>query len=177
MALIIRKAKAEDIDAIANIYAKIHSIEEQGLVTIGWQRGVYPEKETAQAALKRDDLFVAEQDGQIVASAILNQQQVDVYDKGNWQYKVPADKVMVMHTLVVDPDLQKSGLGKAFVAFYEKYALEQGCPYLRMDTNAKNTNARNLYKKLGYSEIGIVPCVFNGINGVDLVLLEKKVAK
>ena len=122
MALIIRKAKAEDIDAIANIYAKIHSIEEQGLVTIGWQRGVYPEKETAQAALKRDDLFVAEQDGQIVASAILNQQQVDVYDTGNWQYKVPADKVMVMHTLVVDPDLQKSGLGRAFVAFYEKYA-------------------------------------------------------
>ena len=58
MALIIRKAKAEDINAIANIYAKIHSIEEQGLVTIGWQRGVYPEKETAQAALKRDDLFV-----------------------------------------------------------------------------------------------------------------------
>ena len=36
MALIIRKAKAEDINAIANIYAKIHSIEEQGLVTIGW---------------------------------------------------------------------------------------------------------------------------------------------
>ena len=87
MALIIRKAKNEDIDAIANIYAKIHSIEEQGLVTIGWQRGVYPEKKTAQTALKRDDLFVAEQDGQIVASAILNQQQVDVYDKGNWQYK------------------------------------------------------------------------------------------
>ena len=46
-----------------------------------------------------------------------------------------------------------------------------------MDTNAKNTNARNLYKKLGYSEIGIIPCVFNGINGVDLVLLEKNVAK
>ena len=176
MTLIIRKAKTEDIDAIAKIYAKIHTIEEQGLVTIGWERGVYPEKETAQAALKRDDLFVAEQDGQIVASAILNQQQVDVYEKGNWQYKVPADKVMVMHTLVVDPDLQKSGLGKSFVAFYEKYALEQGTPYLRMDTNAKNTNARNLYKKLGYSKIGIVPCVFNGINGVDLVLLEKKVA-
>ena len=176
MTLIIRKAKTEDIDAIAKIYAKIHTIEEQGLVTIGWERGVYPEKETAQAALKRDDLFVAKQDGQIVASAILNRQQVDVYEKGNWQYKVPADKVMVMHTLVVDPDVQKSGLGKAFVAFYEKYALEQGSPYLRMDTNAKNTNARKLYKKLGYSEIGIVPCVFNGINGVDLVLLEKKVA-
>ena len=43
-----------------------------------------------------------------------------------------------------------------------------------MDTNAKNTAARTLYQKLGYRESGIVPTVFNGIAGVDLVLLEKK---
>ncbi len=175
MTLNIRKAEAKDIDAIADIYAAIHTAEEQGLVTIGWQRGVYPEKETALEALKRDDLFVAEKDGNIVGSAILNQQQVDVYADGNWEYKVPDNKVMVMHTLVIDPKVQKSGLGRAFVEFYEKYSLEQGCPYLRMDTNAKNTNARNLYKKLGYKEIGIVPCAFNGIDGVNLVLLEKKI--
>ena len=33
--------------------------------------------------------------------------------------------------------------------------------------------ARRLYARLGYREIGIVPTVFNGIPGVDLVLLEK----
>lgn len=174
MALIFRKAEAKDIEAIAEIYSKIHTAEEQGLVTIGWQRGVYPEKETALASLQREDLFVAEKDGVIVGSAILNQCQVDVYADGDWEYKVPDDKVMVMHTLVIDPDVQKCGLGRAFAIFYEDYALKQGCPYLRMDTNAKNQNARNLYKKLGYKEIGIVPCAFNGISGVNLVLLEKK---
>jgi len=30
-----------------------------------------------------------------------------------------------------------------------------------------------MYKKLGYKEIGIVPTVFNGIPGVNLVLMEK----
>ena len=54
------------------------------------------------------------------------------------------------------------------------YALENGSPYLRMDTNARNANARALYRKLGYREADIVPCVFNGIEGVQLVLLEKK---
>ena len=44
-----------------------------------------------------------------------------------------------------------------------------------MDTNARNTRARALYKKLGYEEIAIVPCQFNGIDGVQLVLLEKRV--
>ena len=30
-----------------------------------------------------------------------------------------------------------------------------------------------MYRKMGYTEIGIVPTTFNGIAGVDLVLLEK----
>ena len=44
-----------------------------------------------------------------------------------------------------------------------------------MDTNARNEAARAMYRKLGYREIGIVPTVFNGIEGVQLVLLEKKI--
>ena len=45
-----------------------------------------------------------------------------------------------------------------------------------MDTNAKNRKARAMYKKLGYEEIDIVPCVFNGIPDVQLVCLEKVLA-
>ncbi len=52
-------------------------------------------------------------------------------------------------------------------------ARENGCTVLRMDTNAKNAAARRLYARLGYKEIGIVDCEFNGIAGVHLVCLEK----
>lgn len=40
-----------------------------------------------------------------------------------------------------------------------------------------NTGARKLYKKLGYTEADIVSCVFNGIEGVQLVCLEKYIGK
>ena len=43
-----------------------------------------------------------------------------------------------------------------------------------MDTNSKNQAARKLYAHLGYWESGIVDCSFNGIPGVALVCLEKK---
>ena len=43
-----------------------------------------------------------------------------------------------------------------------------------MDTNEKNVRARALYAKLGYQEPGVVSCTFNGIPGVRLVCLEKK---
>ena len=42
-----------------------------------------------------------------------------------------------------------------------------------MDTNAVNTAARKLYHSLGYREAATLPCVFNGIAGVQLVCLEK----
>lgn len=112
--------------------------------------------------------------GQVAAAAIINRIQVPVYAEVNWLYPAGPDEVMVLHTLVVDPLMAGRGYGTAFVAYYESYAKNNGCPVLRMDTNEKNAAARRLYARLGYREAGIVPCVFNGIKGVGLVCLEKK---
>lgn len=172
--MIFRKATVQDIPAIEKIYDDIHTGEEAGRTTIGWIRGVYPTRKTAEASLLRGDLFVAEADGVVVGTAIINQQQVDVYEGAGWRYPAKDGEVMVLHTLVIAPQVAQRGFGKAFVAFYEDYGRQNDCPYLRMDTNARNLRARAMYRKLGYQEIGIVPCVFNGIEGVRLVLLEKK---
>ena len=169
----IRKAELRDLDAVEEIYRKIHAAEARGECTTGWIGGVYPIRATAEAALKRDDLFVLEEDGAVMATAVINQLQVDVYAGAAWEYAAEDHEVCVLHTLTVDPDVRGRGLGKRFVAFYENHARAIGCPELRMDTNARNTAARSLYKKLGYREIGIVPTVFNGIPDVQLVLLVK----
>ncbi len=139
MNTVIRKATADDFAVILEIYHKIHTEEEKGRATTGWIRGIYPEAPTINDALARNDLFVAECDGKILASAIFNQIQVDVYAGAAWQFPAPDNQVMVMHTLV------------------------------------KNIAARHLYQKLGYKEIGVAPCTFNGLEGINLVLLEKKI--
>ena len=177
METIIRKATEKDLEAVSRIYESILDRQEKDGSFVGWIRGVYPTRQTAEAALERDDLFVEEAEGRIVGAAIINRVQVDVYAEAKWQYPARDDEITVLHTLVIDPDVKGSGLGKQFVKFYEEYARETGSPYLRMDTNAKNVNARRFYEKLGYTEVGIVPCVFNGIPGVDLVLLEKLAGK
>lgn len=172
----IRKATTEDIPAITRIYDEIHSREEAGETTTGWLRDVYPVQETAEASVKRGDMFVQEDPGgEIIGTGIINQIQVDVYRDGNWRYAATDDEVMVLHTLVISGKVKRRGLGKEFLKFYEAYALEHGCRYLRLDTNARNAAARAFYKKHGYDEVGIVPTVFNGIPGVNLVLLEKRI--
>ena len=184
----IRKATQEDIPAIAAIYDEIHDREAAGETTTGWLRDVYPVRKTAEDAVARGDMFVQEigsqadgsksdggqSGGRIVGTGIINQIQVDVYADGDWQYPAEDKEVMVLHTLIISRKTKEKGLGKQFLAYYEAFALENGCRYLRLDTNARNKAARAFYKKHGYTEIGIVPTVFNGIPGVDLVLIEKK---
>ena len=172
--LIFRKATTCDIEAVACIYERVHDAEAAGITMTCWLRGVYPVKSTAEAACDRGDLYVCEENGAIVATAIINQLQVDVYEGANWSYEAANDEVLVLHTLAVDPQYHKKGIGAAFVRYYEDLAREMNCPVLRMDTNAKNCIARKFYPSLGYREADIVPTVFNGIPGVDLVLLEKK---
>lgn len=169
----IRKATCADLDAVEALYNEIHDAEEYGELITGWLREIYPVRATAEAALGRDDLFVMEEGGRVIGAAIINQIQVDVYDGAAWEFEASSDKVCVLHTLVISPSLSGRGYGSAFVRYYEEYARTHGCAELRMDTNARNRAARGLYAKLGYKEIGVVPTVFNGIPGVQLVLLEK----
>ena len=171
----IRKATEADISAVAAIYDALLDREEQGLLSTGWTRGVYPTEQTARDALAAGTLYVLEDGGRVTAAAKIDQSQMAQYTQCRWQYDAPPEQVLVLHTLVVDPAVKGKGCGTAFVAFYEQLARDTDRPYLRIDTNARNTPARTLYAKLGYTEAGIVAGTFNGIPGVQLVCLEKKV--
>lgn len=172
--LVFRKATEKDIIKVSEIYEYVHTCTENGDLNTGWVRNVYPTYHTAQTAFERGDLFVAEDEGNIVGTAIINQIQMEEYRYAKWKYDAPDNEVMVLHTLAILPSASGNGYGKEFVKFYEEYALSQNCVYLRMDTNVINSAARAMYKKLGFWETGIVDCIFNGISDVGLVLLEKK---
>lgn len=170
----IRKAEIKDVSAVGRIYKNIHDAESRGELVIGWIADIYPLESTARDAFERGDLFVYEEEGQILGSAIINQLPVDAYSRIEWKYPAEENEVMVLHTLVVDPSAMKRGIGREFVKFYEDYAQKAGCKVLQLDTNERNSVARRFYQKLGYREAGIVPCRFNGIPGVQLVCLEKQ---
>lgn len=169
----IKKSGRDHIEDIVKIYNKIIDDETIRAIT-NWEKDVYPSKHTAVNAHENGELFVMEIDGQIVASAIINQKQLDEYDDCKWKFHARSSEIMVIHTLAVDPEHSGKGYASAFMSFYESYAWDNGCTVLRLDTNVKNLPARQLYKKLGYIEAGTVYCNFNGIDSVSLVCLEKK---
>ena len=80
----IRKATTQDTDAVTQIYDHIHDCEEAGTMMIGWQRGVYPVRATAETAVSLGDLFVLEDGGKILAAGRINQRQVPEYAAADW---------------------------------------------------------------------------------------------
>ncbi len=170
----IRKAIPQDIPQITAIYEDILDREEQGPAAIGWVRGVYPTKATAQEALAAGELFVLLEEDVVAAAGRINQSQAQEYAQASWRYPdIPAHQIMVLHTLVVSPAFAGRGYGTAFVHFYEQYARENHCTCLRMDTNVKNAAARRLYGHLGFWEAGTVDCTFQDIPNIRLICLEK----
>ena len=67
-----RQATLSDLEQIAAIYDHIHTEEEAGRATVGWVRGVYPTRQTALDAIQAGDMFVAEENGRLVATAKIN---------------------------------------------------------------------------------------------------------
>lgn len=110
------------MDAVTCIYKKLHALEEAGLISIGWDSNIYPIRKTAENALDDDTLFVMTIDDKVVASAIINQEQPPAYSLVEWSFHAHDDKVGVLHTLVVDPDFGKRGLGNYSYHFLKNIA-------------------------------------------------------
>ena len=123
----IRKAVMADLEKVVCLYEELHDAQEAGKICTNWIRGIYPSRETALAALKRDDLFVLGEDGRIIGSGIINQVQLGIYNEAAWEHEVPADQVCVLHTMMISPSEFGKGHAREFLAFYEGYARSQGC--------------------------------------------------
>lgn len=173
---IIRKAHTiDDVESVSDIYDLIHTQEEEGAVSKGWKRGIYPIFQTALQAFDNDTLFVKCINDRVVASAIINQYQPEGYTTADWQYAADENKVGVLHTLVVHPDFSRQGLGKEFVAFFEFHCRSLGYDVVRLDTQVKNKRPFNLYPKLGYRLATIKEVPFQGLSEmVELAMFEKR---
>ena len=172
--MIFRHAATDDLDRIEEIYERIHDYEEQGKLSIGWARGVYPVRQTAADAIARGDIFVLEDNGVITASAIINHIQPDSYIEGKWEFMVPDEEIMVLHTLTVDPLLAGKGYGRRMMEFAEKEAKDTGFKVFRIDTYAGNGPARKMYESLGFRYAGKLETLFMGKIPEELIFFEKK---
>lgn len=153
----LRLATAEDIPAIMQIIrAAVPLMRASG--NLQWD-DAYPNPEVFAADIGLAQLWVAvinDMASEDIAGVVaLTTEQSPEYVQAGWDLSEPA---IVVHRLVVDPQLQGRGIAIALMQHAETVALQRNIGRIRVDTNTKNPATQRLLPKLGYKlsgEIGL----------------------
>jgi GNAT superfamily N-acetyltransferase len=90
-------------------------------------------------------LLVTEREGRIVGTV-----QLELAKRANGRHRAEVNK------LLVDPAMQRRGIGRALMAAAEARAREQGRTLLHLDTREGDV-ANQVYQALGWTMAGTVP--------------------
>ncbi|KLV27916.1 N-acetyltransferase [Niallia circulans] len=146
----IRQGHIDDLPVIMEIVKKALVImQEEG--NDQWSHK-YPNEASFLADMENNNLFVAIMDDKVVGSITIDRIGGKNYEKIDWSYD--NKEYMVLHRLVVDPDIRGGGIASNLLAFAEVYAIEQDIFYLKTDTYSLNDKAQNLFVKNGYNKVG-----------------------
>ncbi len=156
MGISIRLGTQRDLDALVELYGAVCSGLEAGVNYTGWKKDVYPARQDAEAGIAEESLFLAEENGETVASMILRRRQEDAYAAVNWQLNLDESQVLVIHTFAVRPDRRRRGTGRELLDFAARFGAARGVKSLRLDVYEKNIPAIRLYESAGFQHIDTI---------------------
>lgn len=145
-----RLGKLEDIEAItALIQEAIKEMEKHGIYQ--WD-GLYPTAEDFEADIKKENLYVAEENGKIIALYVISGESDEAYNNAEWKY--PRETSLVLHRFCVSPGFQNKDIGKKVLVKIESQIKSMGYDSVRLDVFTKNPYAQKLYRNNGYEVRG-----------------------
>ncbi len=155
-------AVKDDVNEVANLYDVANEYYQKRVNYSGWEKGIYPVIDDAKSAFDEECLYVVrmagkdKNDGEIVASIVLNSTYDDAYHDVKWNIRLDSADVLVIHTLVVHPEYRKYGIAKKLIDFAHEIAIKQSKKAIILDTYEKNLPAINLYEQCGFNYVGQV---------------------
>lgn len=146
----IREAKHNDIDAIAEIFRQLHRHHVELAPESYKMPFDYYFRGRLEAFFADDDMtiLVSDNDG-IDGFAVIRFFDTDSAERVGRQ-------VCYVECLAVEESRRRQGIGTALFGYIKEYALNCGCDCVRLGAAAENTQAINFYQKMG-----LVPRVIN----------------
>ncbi len=142
----LRAATVKDLPELKKLFARITANLNNNGIHI-WD-DIYPDCAFPDD-IKRDSLFVIEEDGEIISAFALCPPQED---EGTIKWEKPDAKGIYIYRLGVAPEYLRKGIGAFTVKEAERIARERGGEYLRLLVVDFNTPAIKFYIKNGYKE-------------------------
>lgn len=150
----IQKCEMSDLEAVAALYDKVTLHLTKTINYPKWRYGEYPSIKSVKKAISDGVQFMCVEDNVVLGAFILNINPEGAYEKGDWKIDLNKGEYLIIHTLAVNPDLSKQGVGRFMVNYSISHAKEHGFKAIRLDVVPENIPARRLYEKLGFTYAG-----------------------
>jgi GNAT superfamily N-acetyltransferase len=111
----------------------------------------YPTREIFENDIKCQQLYTMTESGRILGIMVITHEQEPQYDPVPWKEK--KGKYVVGHRIAVLPGQHRKGIADKFMEFFLKYAQENGCTSIRLDTYHKNDRSQALMEKYGFKRL------------------------
>ena len=147
--LIARVEITQLLDVMALIKRAVAHMEKQQIFQ--WD-DIYPDEATLKVDIETKTLYGILVSQHLAGIVALNTEEPPEYRDILWQY----NNALVVHRLCVHPDYQNIGIAIKLMQFAEQSARENQYTSIRLDTMVENPIAGNLYRKLNYTERGLV---------------------
>ncbi|NLL47598.1 MAG: GNAT family N-acetyltransferase [Firmicutes bacterium] len=120
-----------------------------------WQNG-YPSQEVITLDIERGNSYVLVQDGQIVATTVLefagDPNYATIYE-GEW---LTRGRYGAIHRIAIAKNQKGQGLAARMMDAMEEICKERGVFSLRVDTHEKNQSMQRMLQKTGFQYCGVI---------------------
>lgn len=172
MEVMIRRAVASDYEAVQAFYDQLADDLEKEPYHPCWRKGVYPDEAYLRGAIESGELRLAEVQGQVAASMVVNAQANEGYLQGNWNTDARPGEYGVIHTLGVGTAYRRRGIGRQMIQHALELSSAAGYKAVRLDLIDHNLPAAPVYTRMGFCCCGSVRLFYDAVGWQTFHLFE-----
>ena len=154
----VRKARADEIDAVLDFYAKMIDGMQGTDFDVQWRHDGHPPKDFLREAVADGQMIVGVLEGEGIASAmVVNHEGEPGYEAVPWSVDAPPESVGVLHVVATLPAY---------------HARADGLSVLRLDTFPYNVRGRGLYESCGFADKGEWTVYYPALGDIQVIMYE-----
>jgi adenylate kinase family enzyme/ribosomal protein S18 acetylase RimI-like enzyme len=150
---VIRKATQSDLKAIDKLAILV--IDAMHHENIHQWNHTYPRSEHFLKDIEQNALYVYVEGDAILGVMAIYEENETAYEVIQWI----KTRAIVIHRVLIKPDLQGKGIGSKMLLFAKKYAKNHGYESIKIDTYPANHKMRALLKNHQFHEMGYIKSI------------------
>ncbi|MBE7049010.1 MAG: GNAT family N-acetyltransferase [Ruminococcaceae bacterium] len=168
-----RPATKEETEKIIRFYDIVIEAMDRSAIHLKWQKNIHPSHLLLRTSVDQGELFVYEENGEILCACIMNQCSNEAYSQIFCDDSA-CDKIGIIHVFATYPKCVRQGLGEKFLQSLLQYAGAHLFQSVRLDVLQFNLPAICLYEKLGFVRRGEMQMFVPNIGTEDFYFYEYK---